>query len=413
MPPTVRASGPFRDVAPSLVIAFTYLFAVIVWLLFGSVLPGGRWLAVHLFTIGFLSTVILGFTHHFATTLTHAKTTRPRAIPLLFHAGNLTVLYAIPTGNRMLVIIGSTAITVAVFFAYWTLRGLRKNALGARLGWIVRIYERAHGAFLHGALLGALTGATLVTGPLWGSMRLAHLHANVLGWAGLTLAATLVFFGPTLTYTRIRDGADHRAAARLRRAATALTVGLIFLIATGVSQTTHTLSRFAAAASLAVFAYLMIRVLADVALAVVAAKPNPQKPLVLTVCVTFAVVLVGDVAIVAWARWWLIDTLGVLMFTGVLLPSVLATVMYVSPFLTAHTHEARAQRRERFVVGQKTRAAVVTIGGLMVVADTARIPIAWPFAETGFALIGVSVFATVLTAIWPARSPRRAPVAPS
>ena len=68
--------------------------------------------------------------------------------------------------------------------------------------------------FVHGAILGALLGTGVLTGRWYGAGRIAHLHVNILGWAGLTLLATLVFFGPTMVRTRIRQGADDDAAAR-------------------------------------------------------------------------------------------------------------------------------------------------------------------------------------------------------
>ncbi len=63
--------------------------------------------------------------------------------------------------------------------------------------------------------------------------RVAHLHANVLGWGVLTLLATVVFFGPTILRRQIEPGADERAARRLRHGATGVTVAVLALVATG------------------------------------------------------------------------------------------------------------------------------------------------------------------------------------
>ena len=63
-------------------------------------------------------------------------------------------------------------------------------------------------------------------------MRIAHLHVNLL-LGGLTLLATIVFFGPTIARTRIREGADVRAACAVRLGAIGLGVGVAGIVGTG------------------------------------------------------------------------------------------------------------------------------------------------------------------------------------
>ena len=115
------------------------------------------------------------------------------------------------------------------------LRRLRTTAVGPRFGWIVGTYEVTHGgAFLLGALFGALVATGILGGAWMGPpMRIAHLHVNLLGWAGLTLLATMVFFGPTVARTRIREGADVRAARAVRLGAIGLGVGVAGIVGTG------------------------------------------------------------------------------------------------------------------------------------------------------------------------------------
>jgi hypothetical protein len=51
-----RGRSPFGPAAPSIAAAIVYAAAVGVWLAFGAGLPGGRWFAVHLFTLGVTTT---------------------------------------------------------------------------------------------------------------------------------------------------------------------------------------------------------------------------------------------------------------------------------------------------------------------------------------------------------------------
>lgn len=59
---------------------------------------------------------------------------------------------------RLAVAAGATAMTAAVLWLYWDLRRLRRAALGARFAFVVRGYERACGAFVHGAILRGTVG---------------------------------------------------------------------------------------------------------------------------------------------------------------------------------------------------------------------------------------------------------------
>jgi nitrite reductase (NO-forming) len=210
----------FERLRPVAFVAAGYGLASVVWILAGEGLPGGRWLAVHLFTLGVVTNLVLGLSDHFSRALMHQPGEAQRWQLALTNAGALAVLWGIPSAQSWAVAAGATALTVVVFASYRRLRTLRRTALGPRFSWVVRMYERAHGAFLHGALLGALIGTGVLSGRWIFAARTAHLHVNLLGWAGLTLLATVVFFGPTIGRTRIREGADVRAARALKVGAT-------------------------------------------------------------------------------------------------------------------------------------------------------------------------------------------------
>ncbi|MEX0705927.1 MAG: hypothetical protein WD041_04855, partial [Nitriliruptoraceae bacterium] len=62
--------SPVAGETPSIAVAVVYAMATLVWLAFGDVLPGGRWLAVHLFTLGVLTNLVLTFSGHFARAIT-------------------------------------------------------------------------------------------------------------------------------------------------------------------------------------------------------------------------------------------------------------------------------------------------------------------------------------------------------
>ncbi|MFA9431366.1 hypothetical protein [Egicoccus sp. AB-alg2] len=401
-----RGRSPFGLAAPSILFALAYLLALLVWLAAGEVLPGGRWFAVHLFTLGVLTNLVLTFSEHFGRTVTRTTGERSAWWPLVTNTGVLGVLIGLPGGHRWLLVAGATVVTTSVFLAYRRIRAMRRAAVGARFGWIARIYERAHGAFIHGAVLGALLGSGVLAGSWYGGARIAHLHANVLGWGGLTLLATLVFFGPTMARTRIEPGADARAARWLRRGATGLSVAVLVLLATGLPGSAGASARVVAAAALGVYAVGATIVCVPVARAVAAAPHRTAaQPLVLGVVGLFPVVVAADVVVVAAGAWRWLDALGIAVLTGVLAQAILATLVYLAPMLRGRTTAARDRLIARLEVGARTRAGLVLAGVLACTLGAARLGDGLPLAAAGWTLLAVVSLVTLLTALWPVPHP--------
>jgi hypothetical protein len=398
-----RGRSPFGPAAPSIATALVYAVAVGVWLAFGAGLPGGRWFAVHLFTLGVLTNLVLTFSEHFARTVTRTKGERAGWWPVVTNLGILLVLIGFPGGHRWLLAVGSTIVTGVVFAAYRRIRRMRHEAIGARFAWIARVYERAHGAFIHGAILGALMGIGLVAGPWYGAARIAHLHANILGWGGLTLLATLVFFGPTMARTRIEPGADERSARALRWGATGLAVAVVLLLLTGIGGLGATIARVGAGLGLALYAGATTMVCLPVGRAVWRAKPTAARPLVTAVCVWLPLVAWADVAVVTMGLWRWLDAVGVAALTGVLAQAILATLIYLAPMLRGSTTTARETIRIRLEIGMHVRAAAMGVGVVACIIGAMRIFEALPWASLGWSLIVGTVLATAITAMWPPR----------
>ena len=400
-----RGRSPFGPAAPSIAAALLYAAAVGVWSVFGGLLPGGRWFAVHLFTLGVLTNLVLTFSEHFARTVTRTKGERAAWWPVVTNLGILLVLIGFPGGQRWLLAVGSTIVTGAVFAAYRRIRRMRHEAIGARFAWIARVYERAHGAFIHGAILGALMGVGLLAGSWYGAARIAHLHANILGWGGLTLLATLVFFGPTMARTRIEPGADERGARALRRGATGLSVAVVLLLLTGVGGVPGTIARVGAGTGLALYAWAATVVCLPVGRAVWRAKPTAARPLVTAVCVWLPLVAWADVAVVATGSWRWLDAIGVAALTGVLAQAICATLVYLTPMLRGSTTAEREAIRLRLEVGMHLRAATLGVGVVACILAAMRIAATVPMAAIGWSLIGATLLVTAITALWPPRVP--------
>ncbi len=396
-----RGRSPFGAAAPSILAALGYGAALVVWLVAGDLLPGGRPFAVHLFTLGVLTNLVLTFSEHFSRTVTRTAGERAWWWPLVTNLGILLILVGLPTRFLPAMAAGATIMIAVVFLAYVRLRRMRKAAVGARFGWIVRIYERAHGAFIHGAVLGALMGIGVVTGTWFGATRVAHLHANVLGWGGLTLLATLVFFGPTMARTRIEPGADARAARVLRHAATALSVAVLLLFLGGLGGAWTTGMNAAAGFALIVYAIATTLVCLPVGRAVWNARVTAARPLVIGVCVWFPLVVWADAVVVATGSWRWLDALGVVALTGVLAQAILATLVYLAPMLRGRTTGSREVIRERLEIGARSRAAAMAAGVALAATGAARLIDDVPLLAVGGALVVVTMLATAIVALWP------------
>lgn len=361
------AGAPLGSLRPVFAVAGLYGMAVLGWLLFGESLPGARWHGVHLFTLGVVSNLVVGLTHHFAQTVLHAEPHGGAASRLAFlNVGVVTMLVAGPGGGWIFAL-GATVVVAAVVWLYIDLRRMRKQALARRFGFVVRAYERACGAFLHGSAVGILIGVGVLGGNWYQAGRLAHLHLNVLGWAGLTLLATMVFFAPTMMRTRMQPGADTQAARALRHGTTALTVAALLLLGSGVGGTAGGVVRILAGAALGGYAAAATVVCRDVILASRRGKTSMSAWMISAASAWFVAVVWTDVAVVLAGWWWLLDALGAALFTAVLGQAILAATAYLAPMLAHGGPGVRAVVRSRIEVAAAARTVLLNIGALAVV----------------------------------------------
>jgi len=407
-----RSPAPFGDVRLALGLALAYAIATFVWIVAGTALPGGRWAAVHLFTLGVLSNAILAFSHHFSRTLTHTVGPDIDRWTLSANLGiGLLLLGTIGT-HRPAMVVGGTLLMIIVTASWWRLRRMRRAALGARFGWVVRSYERAHGSFIHGALLGLLLGVGAFTGPWYVGARMAHLHANVLGWGGLTLLATLVLFGPTIVRTQMEPGAAARSARHLRLGATSLSGAVVLLLLTGLPGVAGPLMRIAAGLALCGFAAAATSVLGPVRRTAYRARASGGRLFILGVTVWFTAAVWADALVVLTGRWELLDAIGAMLLAGVLTQAILATGWYLLPILQGRTTAHRDALRARLDLGYRLRAGTLNTGVLVAVlgaAGGASGPAALGrpgIAGIGMLLVGAVVLATPALVMMPVRTPR-------
>lgn len=368
--------APLAPLQPAFIAAAAYGAAAVLWSAVPSILPGGRWLAVHLFTLGVLSNLVLVLTEHFARTVLHLRSSRRHhGRTVMFNAGVVSLLVGLPIANTPLIASGSTVATAAVTWQFFSLRAARRATLGSRFGFVVRGYELASATFVLAAVLGFIMGTGLLASQWYSGARLAHLHLNMLGWGALTLLSTIPFFGPTMLRRRIAVGAEQQAAVALRWASSGLGVSALglFLHGEGLGW------RLLAGIGVAIYAAAATAVCWPVVNTARGAQPSPQRWGLIASCSWLLLVLWSDAVVIATGYWRALDTLGVVLLLGVLLQAIMATIGYLGPMLRSGGPRRRGELRRQLARFSGLRGAAFNLGvGLIAIAVGAGVPLVGP-----------------------------------
>ncbi len=335
-PNSSSARTPFQTVRADAAVALAFGVAAIVWATIDT-LPGGRWMPVHLFTLGVLTPLIVAFSQRQLHTLFRTPPLRMALVrALLWSGAGLVVAGMAQPGAgwaRAAIAIGATASAAGVARATWALhRTRRRQRDDVRFGWMLRSYERAHLAFLLGAGLGAALGMGLVPGGWYVAFRHAHLHALVVGFAAVTLLATVVLFGPMLLRAQIAPDGEVAAARWLPRIVLGTGVAVLGLLGQGLPAQAAVAARWLAAVGLLVVAAGAVTILRPL-LAIVRRKGQdaPLTGVLLTAAIGWlTLALVADAVVVATGSWRLLDAVGLLALLGGFAQAITATLLHVA-----------------------------------------------------------------------------------
>lgn len=409
-------ASPFAATAPAVISAVLFGATSLGWLLAGRWLPGDRWVVVHLFTLGVLTSLIAAFTRHFATSFTGQGAAGGRRHPvvaaIVLDLSVVALLIGRLVHGKVLLSLGTAGLLGVVGANLWSLRAARRGARTDRFLWVVRRYEDAHLAFLVAAVLGTLVGIGVVAGGWWVGLRDAHLHLNVLGWAGMTVLATLVVFGPALLRARMQAGADDRAASALRAA----TVGLVLvaaglMVAGGTDGGTGVAARGVALAGLVAYGWAVLVVVRAVVDAARSSNRSPVRWPVVAAAVWLPVGVALDLVVVATTQRRAFDAVGVVLFIGVLTQLILAVFLFLAPQMRGRDTTSRDRllaRTGRLVVA---RGVALNTGVVAVVAgiglDVVTGLSGGPLVRAGWVAITAGIGAHLVPALWPLGTARQ------
>jgi nitrite reductase (NO-forming) len=166
----------------------------------------GLWLPLHLALAGAISTAISGAMQNFMHALTATPPPAERLVWaqfLLVASGAGLIAIGMPTSTAWLTAAGGIAFIAAMAILGWMLRRAWRRALNRRHPMPIAAYACAISFVLLGAAIGAWLGAGSAPDGEYLELKQAHMTANVLGWASLTVVGTLITLLPTVLRLRM------------------------------------------------------------------------------------------------------------------------------------------------------------------------------------------------------------------
>ncbi|SET46329.1 multicopper oxidase domain-containing protein [Nonomuraea wenchangensis] len=388
-PPRPRASWHLRANA----VVVGWLALTVVAALVGDVLPAPRWLLIHVFLLGAISTAILIWSEHFTVALLRVRTPPGRGSLArlgLLNAGAVAVLAGVSAGPWQVAAAGAALVAGAVLWHAGVLVTLVRQALPGRFGHVVGWYVAAPVALATGGVLGGLLAADVGHGAAHERMQAAHAVVNLFGWIGLTVLGTLFTLWPTVLRTRMADGTRRASRLGLRLAVPGLAVATGGLLAGW---------RWVALAGLVAYAAGALAALVPLADALRRRRPHTGAAWMLGAAIAwFEVALVANAVVVATR-----PAAGVAAALEPLLPLVLvgfvAQVLFGSllHLLPAVLGGGPARFKENAALlerGWPVRLAALNVGVPLLV-----LPVPPPVMLLGWALVLGSAAAFVVLAV--------------
>ncbi|MGV9325094.1 multicopper oxidase domain-containing protein [Streptosporangium sandarakinum] len=388
-PPRPRASWHLR--ANAIVVGWLSLTPVVA--LAGDMLPAPRWLLIHVFLLGAVSTAILIWSEHFTVALMRVRSPSQRGSLTrlaLLNAATVAVLAGMSAGPWQLAAAGAALVAGTILWHGAVLVLLVRQALPGRFGHVIGWYVSAAAALAVGGVLGGLLAADVGHGAVHERLRAAHAEVNVFGWIGLTVLGTLFTLWPTVLRTRMSEVTRKASRVGLWLAAPGLTVAVAGLL-TG--------RRWVALAGLAVYAAGGLAVLAPLADALRRRRPHTGAAWTLGAAIIwFEVALAADLVVVATRPAHevaaALDPLRPLVLVGFVAQVLLGSLLHLLPAVLGGGPARFKQNAALLERGWAVRLVALNLGLPLLLP-----PLPQPVTSLGWALVLGSVLAFVILAV--------------
>jgi nitrite reductase (NO-forming) len=322
------------------------------------------WLVIHLLLLGAASNAIVTWSNHFVSALLWARghDYRRQMLVLIFlNIGIVGVLVAVSVHLAWLIIAFATMLSLTIVFYLRGITVLVKKSLNKRFVPVIRYYQFAVIFILLGILLGVIDTFTDDKDPWQPRIALAHLHANLLGWVGITIIGTLVTLWPTVLGTQIHARAISFAGKGLK-------VLLVGSVGTVVSAFLG--QRGFLAVSIITYAIGAAVTLTPAVFLMRSKRPDRASSwMLLNGVVGLIVLLVGDVIVIVSSPspekiLVTIESRALLIFTLWLFPTLLGSLMYLLPVVLGHGPSSTKEFAETLNQGWRWRIFILPTASL-------------------------------------------------
>ncbi|MFD5835174.1 multicopper oxidase domain-containing protein [Streptomyces collinus] len=349
-------------------------------------MPVARWLSVHMFLLGAVTTAILIWSEHFAVALLHVKIPDERWSTARLATANLAVaglLLGVWTATPVLTAVSAALLVAAAGAHLMMLVRLGRGALGGRLKPIVSYYRAATIALIAGAVLGWMLSGGGTGGPdRYAGLRLAHIHVTLLGWIGLPVLGTLFMLWPTVLGVRMKDRTTKVSRWVLWLTGSGLLVAAAALALGWRRPAAAGLALYVAGAALAV--HLLVRTV------------RGNRPVSAAAAWMLATATCWLLIAVAADLAWLaarplakaqdgIDALLPVLLIGFVAQILIGALTYLLPVVLSSGPKDRAAVRALLERGWLTRLVALNTG-----ATLAALPLPGPAATTGMLLAALA-----------------------
>ena len=323
------------------------------------------WLVIHLLLLGAISNAIVTWSNHFVSALLWARGHdyhRQMVVLIFFNVGIVGVLVAVSFHLPWLIIACATLVSLTMVYYLRGISVLVKKSLNKRFVPIIRYYQSAAMFILIGILLGVIDTFTDDKDPWQPRIALAHLHANLLGWVGLTIIGTLVTLLPTVLGAQIHPRAISFAGNGLK----VLLVGSV-----GIVVTAFLGQRGFLAVSIITYAAGAAITLAPALLLLRSNRPDRASSwMLLNGAIGLIVLLLSDVIVIVSSPspekiLVTIEGHALLIFTLWLFPTLLGALTYLLPVVLARGPAATKKFAETMNQGWWWRILILPTASLL------------------------------------------------
>lgn len=322
------------------------------------------WLAVHLLLLGAVTNAIVTWSDHFVSALLWARSRnrkRQMAVISLLNIGIIGALFSVSLHIQWLVATSASLIGGVIAYYLRGMSSLIKKSLNKRFKGVIAFYQFAGLMFLVGIVLGVIDASRSDEDYWQARIALAHLHANLLGWVGLTIIGTLVTLWPTVLRTQMHEKAIRWAIFGLK----ILVMGTMGMIIGSLSDTP-----LVTALSIAVYCAGVVITLTPAAILIRRRTPDRSSSwMMFTGTIGLVLLLVGDFVLVLQDRTSekilaSIESHLLLIFTLWLLPILLGSLTYLLPVVLGRGPASNRKLESVLNFGWQWRIALFPLSSL-------------------------------------------------